>query len=253
MLASFKLSNSSSPTSRINQNSITHRCGLTDEDLNRKWSQPNRQLHPSIYHTKGLLDYCTRILKKIPFIFCDFHGHSRRKNVFFFGCNNQESWLEADRNLPNVGIEHLLLPHLMENCSPAFSSELCNYRVERSRESTARVTVWREFGVRRSYTMETSYCGCDQGLYKGFHFDTIHLQEIGSNFCTALTGLYDDRKWRIEMMLTKQDGNRIPNHVIEKISGLNVPSHSKIIHPASQTWNSRKTAISQKRIISVQP
>ena len=54
----------------------------------------------------------------------------------------------------------------MENCSPAFSSELCNYRVERSRESTARVTVWREFGVRRSYTMETSYCGCDQGPYK---------------------------------------------------------------------------------------
>ncbi|XP_065207414.1 cytosolic carboxypeptidase 1-like isoform X3 [Planococcus citri] len=184
-----------------------HRCGLTDEDLNRKWSLPNPQLHPSIYHTKGLLEYCTKVLRKSPYIFCDFHGHSRKKNVFLFGCSNQESWLESDRNLPNVGIEHLLLPHLMENCSPAFSSELCNYRVERSRESTARVTVWREFGVRRSYTMETSYCGCDQGPYKGFHLDTIHLQEIGSNFCTALACLYDDRKWRIEMLLSKQDGN----------------------------------------------
>lgn len=55
---------------------------------------------------KGLLEYCTRILRRTPFIFCDFHGHSRRKNVFFFGCSNQESWLEADRNIPNVGIEH---------------------------------------------------------------------------------------------------------------------------------------------------
>ncbi|KAK7595021.1 hypothetical protein V9T40_001454 [Parthenolecanium corni] len=186
-----------------------HRCGLTDEDLNRKWSHPDRQLHPSIYHTKGLLEYCTRILRRTPFIFCDFHGHSRRKNVFFFGCSNQESWLEADRNIPNVGIEHQLLPHVMENCSPAFSSELCTYKVERNRESTARVTVWREFGVKRSYTMETSYCGCDQGPYKGFHLDTVHLQEIGSNFCTALTCLYDERKWRIEMLLAKQDGNRI--------------------------------------------
>lgn len=123
----------------------------------------------------------------------------------------------------------------METCSPAFSSELCNHRIERNRESTARVTVWREFGVRRSYTMETSYCGCDQGPYKvirisnvvssgpraswignysvyiflqGFHFDTIHLQEIGSNFCTALTCLYDDRKWRIEMLLSKRDSSR---------------------------------------------
>jgi hypothetical protein len=32
--------------------SFSHRCGLTNEDLNRRWSHPNRQLHPVIYHTK---------------------------------------------------------------------------------------------------------------------------------------------------------------------------------------------------------
>ena len=31
---------------------FSHRCDLTNEDLNRHWSHPNQQLHPSIYHTK---------------------------------------------------------------------------------------------------------------------------------------------------------------------------------------------------------
>jgi hypothetical protein len=31
---------------------FSHRCDLTNEDLNRHWSRPNQHLHPSIYHTK---------------------------------------------------------------------------------------------------------------------------------------------------------------------------------------------------------
>lgn len=34
---------------------------------------------------------------KIVFqVFCDFHGHSRRSNAFFFGCNPQQSWWPSD-------------------------------------------------------------------------------------------------------------------------------------------------------------
>lgn len=42
----------------------------------------------------------------------------------------------------------------------------CSFLVEKSRASTARVVVWREMGVSRSYTMESSYCGCNQGPYQ---------------------------------------------------------------------------------------
>lgn len=42
----------------------------------------------------------------------------------------------------------------------------CSFVVERSKEATARVVVWREIGVQRSYTMESTLCGCDQGKYK---------------------------------------------------------------------------------------
>ncbi|XP_067003008.2 cytosolic carboxypeptidase 1 isoform X2 [Anabrus simplex] len=169
-----------------------HRCGLTDEDLNRRWSRPNQYLHPVIYHTKGLLEYCVRVLKKPPFLFCDYHGHSRRKNVFLYGCSNAASWREADRSQPDDPMDYLLLPYLMEHFSRAFMLRLCDFRVERARESTARVTVWREFGIKRSYTMESSYCGCDQGYYQGHHLDTLNLKEVGANFCEALVCMKDE-------------------------------------------------------------
>ncbi|XP_021925880.1 cytosolic carboxypeptidase 1-like isoform X7 [Zootermopsis nevadensis] len=173
-----------------------HRCGLTNEDLNRRWSHPNKYLHPVIYHTKGLLEYCVFVLKKPPYVFCDYHGHSRRKNVFLYGCSNSDSWSDIDRSVPDNPADYLLLPHLMQHFSPAFSLQLCSFRVERERESTARVTLWREFGIKRSYTMESSYCGCDQGLYEGYHVNTICLKEIGEHFCDALACLHNESCWR---------------------------------------------------------
>ncbi len=35
----------------------SHRCSLSGEDLNRQWQNPNAELHPTIYHAKGLLQY----------------------------------------------------------------------------------------------------------------------------------------------------------------------------------------------------
>ena len=39
----------------------SHRCSLSGEDLNRQWQNPNVELHPTIYHTKSLLQYLTHI------------------------------------------------------------------------------------------------------------------------------------------------------------------------------------------------
>ena len=60
---------------------FSHRCGLTGEDLNRRWRDPNQRIHPEIFHTKGLLSYAKKVLEKDIFLFCDFHGHSRCVNT----------------------------------------------------------------------------------------------------------------------------------------------------------------------------
>jgi hypothetical protein len=59
-----------------------------------------------------------------------------------------------------------MLPKLLHQTAPSFSLASCSFVVEKFKESTARVVVWRQLGVVRSYTMESSYCGCDQGVYK---------------------------------------------------------------------------------------
>ncbi|XP_018377160.1 PREDICTED: cytosolic carboxypeptidase 1-like isoform X2 [Trachymyrmex cornetzi] len=168
-----------------------NRYGLTNEDLNRRWSNPNRMYHPVIYHTKGLMEYCARVLQRPPHVFVDYHGHSRRKNVFLFGCSRSGSWSAADRAKPDQPVQYLMLPHLMQRTSPAFALPLCSFKVERNKESTARVAVWRQLGVPRSYTMESSFCGCDQGVLAGLHLDTEHLKAIGRDFCQALSMMKD--------------------------------------------------------------
>lgn len=39
--------------------------------------------------------------------------------------------------------------------------------------------------------MESSFCGCDQGVLAGLHLDTEHLKAIGRDFCQALSMMKD--------------------------------------------------------------
>ncbi|XP_076751692.1 cytosolic carboxypeptidase 1 isoform X2 [Xylocopa sonorina] len=182
-----------------------NRYGLTNEDLNRRWSNPNQVLHPVIYHTKGLLEYCTRVAQRPPYVFVDYHGHSRRKNVFLFGCSRSGSWSAADRAKPDQPAQYLMLPHLMQRISPAFALPLCSFKVERNKESTARVAIWRQLGVSRSYTMESSFCGCDQGPLAGLHLDTKDLKAIGQDFCQALSLMKDcGEDWSVDKSLVEE-------------------------------------------------
>ncbi|NXX05785.1 CBPC4 carboxypeptidase, partial [Larus smithsonianus] len=45
----------------------SHRCSLSGDDLNRQWLTPSSQLHPTIYHTKGLL-YYLRSIGRAPLV-----------------------------------------------------------------------------------------------------------------------------------------------------------------------------------------
>ncbi|NWJ12269.1 CBPC1 carboxypeptidase, partial [Crypturellus undulatus] len=82
-----------------------------------------------------------------------------------------------------------MLPKILSQTAPAFCMGSCSFVVEKSKESTARVVVWREIGVQRSYTMESTLCGCDQGKYKGLQIGTRELEEMGAKFSLGLLRL----------------------------------------------------------------
>jgi hypothetical protein len=55
---------------------------------------------------------------------------------------------------------------LSENYPEAFCFQECNFKVQRSKESTARVVVWRELGLANSFTLEASFAGPSEGAHE---------------------------------------------------------------------------------------
>ncbi|NWW33395.1 CBPC4 carboxypeptidase, partial [Panurus biarmicus] len=137
----FKIVPMLNPDGVINGNL---RCSLSGDDLNRQWLTPSSQLHPTIYHAKGLL-YYLRSIGRAPLV-----------SVF------QVLMCVSVNGLVIV----LTLPKILDKVAPAFVMNSCSFLVEKSRASTARVVVWKEMGVLRSYTMESTYCSCSHGLYR---------------------------------------------------------------------------------------
>ncbi|XP_059192423.1 cytosolic carboxypeptidase 1 isoform X4 [Centropristis striata] len=219
----FKIVPMLNPDGVVNGN---HRCSLSGEDLNRQWQNPNPELHPTIYHTKSLLQYLAQI-QRAPLVFCDYHGHSRKKNVFMYGCSVKETVWQSNISATSSDLQEDLgyraLPKILSQIAPAFSMASCSFVVERSKESTARVVVWREIGVQRSYTMESTLCGCDQGKYKGLQIGTRELEEMGAQFCVAL------------LRLKRLTGLRNHQHLLDLESDI-IGTQSKVVrnttHPS---------------------
>lgn len=92
-------------------------------------------------------------------LFLDIHGHSRRPNAFIFGCGPRRGQSEAEAQV---------FAKLVENCAPHLFSFLdCNFSVQKDKEATGRVTVWRELNLHNSFTLEISHMGPNYGELKG--------------------------------------------------------------------------------------
>lgn len=66
----------------------SHRCSLSGKDLNRQWKLPVEGISPTIYWTKILWQHLLHQPNDV-LLSCDFHGHSKKKNVFTYGCENE--------------------------------------------------------------------------------------------------------------------------------------------------------------------
>eukprot|EP00826_Nyctotherus_ovalis_P047985 TRINITY_DN560_c0_g5_i2.p1 TRINITY_DN560_c0_g5~~TRINITY_DN560_c0_g5_i2.p1 ORF type:complete len:555 (+),score=127.52 TRINITY_DN560_c0_g5_i2:321-1985(+) len=130
-----------------------YRCSLLGYDLNRHWKNPDKILQPTIFHAKELVRAMNE--EREVSLFCDLHGHSTQSSVFMYGCSwgvSESEWLEK-----SAGVR--LVPLLMAQMNSKFSYALSRFSMEKSKESTARIVVFKEFGVKNSYTCEASFLG----------------------------------------------------------------------------------------------
>ena len=166
----FKIIPMLNPDGVINGN---YRCNLSGVDLNRRWKNPSKILHPTVYAMKQL---CKEFSKERELVLiCDLHGHSRRKNIFMYGNKHQE-----DLNKPKY------FPYIMGKIVDYFSYKNSKFSYSRTKEATARIALYKEVKIPNIFTMEASFCGASQGDLSGVHFNTDHFKLAGKSLFDAL-------------------------------------------------------------------
>ena len=182
------------PDGVINGN---YRCSLVGADLNRRWKSPVQVLHPVIYNFKRLIK-STASNYNIDLI-CDMHGHSRKKNIFIYGCNISKSPQTCK-----------IFPYIVSKVSPVFSFQYSRFGVQKSKESTMRVALFKELKVPTIYTLEASFCGGDMGSFKGLHYTTEALKRMGRDIARSLL---------VIARSSKMPAPLAPKRTVKKIKG----------------------------------
>ena len=149
-----------------------YRTSLAGYDLNRRYTSPSKILHPTIFHTKKM---AKQFAKSCPLIlYCDFHGHSKSKNVFMYGNTSEDS--------PE---QYRIFPYIMSKMCTHFSFKDSKFVVQKSKTSTARVVMWKELGISSVFTIEASFFG-PGNREDNPQFSIQDLMDIGKSMCQAL-------------------------------------------------------------------
>jgi len=158
-----------------------NRCNLSGVDLNRQWKLPIKALHPTIFHLKYFMQ-AQRKLRDVC-MYIDLHGHSRKYNVFMYGCDDKKKPRPQVRTFPKM-----LSMHSAGRKYVCYND--CSFAVKKGRESTARVVVSKEINILNSFTLEATFCGSNYGPLKHCHMNIGHLQEVGSSLCDSILNYF---------------------------------------------------------------
>ena len=94
----------------------------------------------------------------------DIHGHTQKRKAFFYGC--------TDRTAPH---KTRLFPYLVSKLSSIFDFSSCNFAMERSKESTARISLYTLIKAPEIFTLETSQFGIADKFLSGDLFEDIAI------------------------------------------------------------------------------
>lgn len=113
-------------------------------------------------------------------MYCDLHGHSKKKNAFVYGCNTA-----ADGGF-NSWTKTRLYPRVLARNTYMVNLKDCKFKVQKHKLGTARVVVWKEFKVTNSFTLENSFYGYDYGEDQVLPFTLDDFRELGYELGKAI-------------------------------------------------------------------
>jgi len=89
-------------------------------------------------------------------------------------------------NVPGQPEDTRLFPFIMSQICPFFVYNYSRFGNQKSKESTARMSLFNELKCPAIYTIESSFCGMNMGPFKNYHFSTNNLMQTGRDFCRTL-------------------------------------------------------------------
>jgi len=91
---------------------------------------------------------------------------------------------------------------LSKNAPDKFSFHSCNFKVQKCKEGTGRVVMWR-MGILNSYTMESTFGGSTLGNKRDTHFTTEDLKSLGYHVCDTLLDFCDPDRTKFMQCLAE--------------------------------------------------
>ncbi|NXD87933.1 CBPC2 carboxypeptidase, partial [Halcyon senegalensis] len=170
------------------------RCSLAGRDPNRAYGTTVLGGScPGAWHLRAMVE---RVLaEREVVLYCDFHGHSRKNNVFMYGCDGGGAGTRlCQRVFPLM---------LSKNAPDKFSFPSCKFKVQKSKAGTGRVVMWR-LGVSNSYTMEVAFGGSTLGG-RSSHFTVEDLKSLGYHLGDTLLDFCDPDPAKFQRCLSEVD------------------------------------------------
>ncbi len=164
-----------------------YRCSLTGRDLNRNYKTMLKDAFPSIWHTREMVRKLLHEREVI--LYCDLHGHSRKNNVFIYGCHNNNS---SKRRFH----EHIFPIIMSRNGKSHFSYKSCKFKIQKSKQGTGRIVMY-HLGVMNSFTMESTFNGSTLNDKKDHQFGQRDLEELGYIFCDSILDYCDPDQTKV--------------------------------------------------------
>ena len=170
-----------------------YRCSLAGRDLNRNYKSALRDAYPTIWSTRQLIKKMRDEIGVVLYV--DLHGHSRKQNVFMYGCEKL--------SVSSQRLKSRIFPFMLSKNSPsAFSYKSSKFKVQKSKEGCGRICMW-NMGISNSYTMESTFCGSTLGQKRGFHFSTKDLELLGYHLLDTLLDYSDPNPIKYAKVLSE--------------------------------------------------
>ncbi|XP_026706126.1 cytosolic carboxypeptidase 2 [Athene cunicularia] len=169
------------------------RCSLAGRDPNRAYGTALRSSFPGVWHLRAMVE--RMLAEREVVLYCDFHGHSRKNNIFMYGCDGGQAGLRLHQRIFPL--------MLSKNAPDKFSFPSCKFKVQKSKAGTGRVVMWR-MGVSNSYTLEAAFGGSTLGG-RNSHFTVEDLKALGYHLCDTLLDFCDPDPAKFQQCLVEVD------------------------------------------------